>query len=291
MKKKALLLSFVLCLSLDCKAGIILPDDNFVPGWTTSGKTLRFVGTDLFNYINGGAELFREFGFKELLVQGYRHKDNEMVLEVYQMDSPEAALGIYLMKCGNETPIEKITARNSANKYQFTIVIGSYFIQVNSYAGDEKLIPIMTILAQQTLKFIPKERPVKLLDNLPKENLIPGSELIVRGPYGLQPIYTFGEGDILQLKSEIFGIVSDYKDTNLGNYTLIIINYKNSEDALLAYRNLLMNLDPYLEVLGQWEHGFIVKDFQKKFGLVNLNDNFINIKIKLSEKPAVIIDK
>lgn len=285
MKKKAILLFLILCLSVECKAGIILPDDNFVVGWITAGKTLRFVGSDLFNYIDGGAELFHEFGFKELLVQGYRQKDKEIVLEVYQMESPEAALGIYLMKCGEETPVEKINARNSGNKYQFTIVKESFFIQVNSFAGDEKLIPIMITLTQQTLRFIPKEQPVKILDILPKENLVPGSELIVRGPYGLQPIYTFGEGDILQLNGKVFGVVGEYKDSNSGRYTQIVIQYPNVKDASSAFSNLIMNLDSYLEITDQWEGSFIFKDFQEKFGSVNLNEDFINIKIKLSEKP------
>ncbi len=286
MNKKFSILFFVLCLSLKCSAGIILPDDNFVVGWTTSGKTLHFVGTDLFNYIDGGAELFHEFGFKELLVQSYRQADNEMVLEVYQMESPEAALGIYLMKCGDENPIEKITARNSGNKYQFTIVKGSYFILVNSFAGDEKLIPVMTELSQQTLKFVPKERSVKIFDTLPKENLVPGSELLVRGIYGLQPIYTFGEGDILQLKGQIFGVVGDYKDPTIGRYKLIVIHYKNPDDARSVFTNLLTNLDPYLTLLDTSENRFSFKDFQDKFGLVELNKEVIQIKIKLDRKPV-----
>ena len=286
MKMRTFLIITILCLSLDCHAGIILPDDNFAPGWITSGKTLRFVGSNLFNYINGGAELFHEFGFKELLAQGYRQGENEIVLEIYQMESPEAALGIYLMKCGQETPVKKIKARNSGNKYQFTIVKGSYFILVNSFAGDEKLIPIMTTLTQQTLKFVPQEKPVKILDILPKENLVSGSELLIRGHYGLQPIYTFGEGDILQLKGETYAVVGDYKGENSGSYKRIIIRYKNSEDALLTYQNLLTNLDPYLKILEHWEAGFIFKDYQDKFGQVNLNKNIINIKIKLNEKPV-----
>jgi hypothetical protein len=285
MKKKFLLLIFILCLTLDCKAGIILPDDNFVVGWTTSGRTLRFIGSDLFNYIDGGAELFREFGFKELLVQGYRQQDNEIVLEVYQMDSPEAALGIYLLKCGDETPIEKIAARNSGNKYQFTIVKGSYFILVNSFAKDEKLIPVMTSLSQQTLKFVPKEHPVKIFDYLPQANVVAGSGLLIRGPYGLQPIYTFGEGDILQLNGQIFGVIGDYKDATSGRYKLIVIQYKNSADARSAFANLITNLDPYLTLLDKSENRFSFKDFQDKFGLVELNKDVIKIKIKLEQKP------
>ncbi len=286
MKKTSLLIVIIICLVVDCHAGIILPDDNFVVGWTTSGKTLRFVGNDLFNYIDGGAELFHEFGFKELLVQNYRQGENEMVLEAYQMESPEAALGIYLMKCGEETPIEKVNARNSGNKYQFTIVKGSYFILVNSFAGDEKLIPVMIALSQQTLKFVPKERSVKIFDNLPKADLVAGSELLIRGMYGLQPIYTFGEGDILQLKGQIFGVIGDYKDATLGRYKLIVIHYKNSAEARSAFSNLITNLDPYLTLLDKSENRFSFKDFQEKFGLVELKGEMIQIKIKLEQRPV-----
>lgn len=264
MKKASLLTIMILWLAVDCHAGIILPDDNFVVGWTTSGKTLRFIGNDLYNYIDGGAELFLEFGFKELLVQGYRQKGREMVLEVYQMDSPEAALGIYLMKCGEETPIEKIDARNSGNKYQFTIVKGSYFIQVNSFAGDEKLIPIMRELSRQTLRFIPSERPVRLFDLLPKEHLITGSELIIRGPYALQAIFTFGEGDVLKLGGKIFGVIGDYKDPNLGRYKLILIRYPSEADAQSAFDHLVGNLDPYLKVLEKSKNAFSFQDFESK---------------------------
>ncbi len=285
--KKILVVFFLFSLTIKSIAGIILPDDNFVTGWTTTGKTSRFLENDLFNYINGGAELFHEFGFKQLLVQGYRQWENEIVLEVYQMKSPEAALGIFLMKCGNETPIDGINARNSGNKYQFTVLKGSYFIQVNSFAGNEKLIPVMTELTQQTLKFVSNEKPVQIFDNLPKENLISGSELIVRGPFALQPIYTFGEGDIFQLNGKIYAVLGDYQDEQNGKYTQIVIKYPDEKDALAAYESLIENLDPYLEISENLESGFIFKDYQNKFGLVSLKDESIEIMIKLKQKPTV----
>ncbi len=37
---------------------IVLPPDGFAPGWAKADKPRRFQKTDLFNYINGGAELF-----------------------------------------------------------------------------------------------------------------------------------------------------------------------------------------------------------------------------------------
>lgn len=92
---------------------IILPKDDFVPGWKRSGKAVAFIKADLFNYIDGGAELFLEFGFEKLSIQRYARGKSELTLEVYEMDSPESALGIYLTKCGLETPVKGIAARNS----------------------------------------------------------------------------------------------------------------------------------------------------------------------------------
>jgi hypothetical protein len=44
-----------------CAAGA-LPGDGFVPGWLRSGPGLRFNERSLFDFIDGGAELFLEFG-------------------------------------------------------------------------------------------------------------------------------------------------------------------------------------------------------------------------------------
>ena len=125
-----------------------------------------------------------------------------------------------------------------------------------------------------------------IFDILPKADLVPGSELLIRGPYGLQPIYTFGEGDILQLRGQIFGVIGDYRDATYGRYKLIVIQYKNSVDARSVFTNLLINLDPYLTLLDQSKNHFSFKDFQDKFGLVELNKDVMQIRIKLDKKPV-----
>lgn len=285
MKKKFLSILFWLIFAIHASGDVILPDDNFVTGWTTCGRSLMFGRNELFNYIDGGAELFFEFGFKQLTVQNYKHGDAEVSLEVYEMETPASALGIYLMKCGDETPIEGIDVRNTGNKYQFTMVKGNCFIQINSFSGNEKLMPVLTTLAQASLKFIAPTKPIKIFDALPKDGLIPGSEFIVRGPYALQPIYTFGEGDILQLQGKIFGVTADYKDSNQKTYSKLVITYPTKVEALSAFQNLLQNLDSYSTILWQSATGFIFKDYQKKYGDVSLAESTIEINFKLLQKP------
>lgn len=282
---RKLIIFISLCLITNLFAAIDLPGNNFAPGWMKSDSLRYFPKDDLFNHINGGAELFQEFGFINLSVQSYGNGENEIVLEAYQMESPEAALGIYLLKCGTETPIEGIAARNSGSKYQFTIVKANYFLQINSFSGDESLLPVLVSLSQQMLVNIPQKPEVQLLKHLPKKNRVPGSELIIRGIYGLQPIYTFGDGDILHLKGKTFGVVGNYLDSNNFEYTKLIFLYPDTSSAKSAFENLVSNLDPYLKILEQTPGKLLFKDYQNKFGRAKVIGNQIQIDIHLTVMP------
>ncbi|MFZ5979255.1 MAG: DUF6599 family protein [Candidatus Zixiibacteriota bacterium] len=263
----------------------VIPGDGIAPGWTRNGHMRTFNQNDLYGHIDGGAELFLEFGFDKLLVQKYTNGDNEIELEIYLMTEPAAALGIYLMKCGRETPLDDIPCRNTANSYQLTLVKNRCFIQLNNFNGRKALVPVMTALARSTLEGIEPEDKVLFFENLPGEDLIEHSELLVRGPYGLQPIYTFGEGDIFLLGGKVFGVVGDYRIDSVETYTAIIIPYPDVKAAEKAFHNLNVNLDTYLEIVEQSDRLLVFKDFVDKYGQVILDDNILRIKINLTDKP------
>jgi hypothetical protein len=283
---KLITISLVVLISFGLSIAVeIQPPETFSPGWEKT-ETLKFTGHDLYGYIDGGAELFYEFGFIDLTVQRYSKGDDELTLEIYRMSSPEAALGIYLSKCGQETPIIEIKARSTGNSSQYTIVKNQYFILINNFNFKDELIPDMNSLANKTLEKIPDSPPVDLLNMLPSKNLIPGSERIIRGQYSLQPIYTFGNGDIFLLKDEVFGVVGDYGDNN-GNisYSLILINYPDKQDAISAFNNLIKNLDQYIEVTESDSGRLVFKDYNNKYGYVQLSKSTLNIRFNMAHHP------
>jgi len=61
------------------------PGDEFAPGWRRYQTPMVFSAKDLYGYIDGGAELFFEFGFSELTVQRYRCGERELSLDLYRM--------------------------------------------------------------------------------------------------------------------------------------------------------------------------------------------------------------
>ena len=267
-------------------ADLNIPGDDFVPGWKKTDRMRRFRESDLFNYINGGAEIFHEFGFRVLFVQHYGKDEEEISLEIYQMESPESALGIYLTKCGKETTIPGIMVRHSGNRYQITIVKNNYYLLLNNATGVAANLPVMTALVNQVLDSIPEGNKIELFDMLPKNNLIDGSKRIIRGPFALEPIFTFGEGDILQLRGRVFGIVGDYRSGNDHIFTRILIPYPDKETVISVYEHLIAHLDPYLDVLISQKQGFIFKDYQDKFGVAKLYKNVIDIRIHLLIQPV-----
>jgi len=243
-------------------------------------KPLRFPGRELYGHIDGGAELFLEFGFDELEVQKYRKGKADLSVEAYRMESPEAALGIYLMKKGKETPVPGISARNTGDRYQAMILKGLYLILVNNYGGDAALEPMMRELANRVLERIPDVRPADLLSVLPQENRIKGSELLIRGPYALQSIYTFGNGDVFLLKGKVFGVAGDYQDPGGGTWTEIIVPYPSGNDAQAAFSNLKAGLDPDLKVTEEKGAAFAFLDRAGKSGEVLLEDARLRVTLR-----------
>ena len=111
------------------------------------------------------------------------------------------------------------------------------------------------------------------------------SEKIIRGKYALEPIYTFGQGDILKLGGKFFAVIGNYKIGVDEFFTQIFILYPNDKLARTVFENLIENLDHYLEILHQQKDNFVFKDYQNKYGIVEIKKNLMKIKIHLNSKP------
>jgi hypothetical protein len=287
MKISVVMLAAVIALVASAFAdNAALIPDQFAPGWNKSEAMLRFVKNDLYGHIDGGAELFHELGFDELLVQRYTKGEQELSLEIYVMSSNESALGIYLTKCGKERPNPAVKARHTANRTQFTLLRSNYFIQINNTYGDSAIVPDMTTLANRVIERIPEGKPVTLFGLLPKEDLVPGSALLVRGQFGLQPIFTFGPGDILMLNGEVFGVVADYKNKTGVTWTRLLIDYPDTARAQTAFDNLVAKLDNTLVVQHRSADRFSFKDYQSKYGSAVLTGKLLDIHLHLPSDPS-----
>ena len=265
------------------KDGPGIPEPGFAARWAKAGQLRTFAGRDLFNQIDGGAELFLEFGFAKLRLQAYVRGKAELTLNAYEMESAASALGIYLMKMGRETPFPEVAARNSCEEVQLTILKGRYFVQVDNLGEVAASTTEAAALANAFLAGVAEESAPTLLDALPAEGRMAGSERLVRGPYALQPYFTFGEGDILSLGGRIFGALAAYKMPDGSAFTRLIVTYPTPDSAAAALAHISANLDPYLKVTGDRSGGFDFVDFQARKGAVVRSGAVLDIRFNSTE--------
>jgi hypothetical protein len=295
-----LLLPFCVVLSVVSAAQAVnapdmalLPPNGFLNTWNRAEKHRVFTASDLYGHIDGGAEIFLEFGFEQLVLQRYtpaRTKGTdqpagELQVEIYRMTDQVAAAGIYLMNCGQESRAPAFAGRHCLSKYQLIFKRDRYYVIVGNTSGNKAFQTVMLDFARYITARLPAEQPLKNTGLLPKDGLIESSVRLLRGQYALQSIFTLGEGDVLQLGGKITAVSGSYRNAN-GKYSLILAEYPTAAAAARAFDHLRKNLDEHLTVQGNAERRLVFKDYDDKFGAVSVAGKRISITLHLSSPPS-----
>jgi hypothetical protein len=142
MQKLLILQAFLFLLSPLCRSQIAdsFPniDKNDLPDAKISAQRI-FTGESLFGYIDGGAELYLEYGFvnahiSEISIMGGKYKT-----EIYRMAGPEEAFGIFSVsryRCRSMPPVSEFSCQT---RFQLQICAGPYYISIingSGYATD-----------------------------------------------------------------------------------------------------------------------------------------------------------
>ena len=270
----------------------LLPPGNFLKTWNRAENRRVFTASDLYGHIDGGAEIFLEFGFEQLTVQRYApartvgadQPAGELNVEVYRMTDPIAAAGIYLMNCGQESRDPAFSERHCLSSYQLIFKRDRYYVVVENTTGNKAFRAVMLDFARYIATRLPAEQPLKIGEILPKDGLIKSSLRLARGPYGLQSIFTLGEGDVMQLGKKITAVSGRYRDAD-GKYSLILADYPSAAAASKAFDHLRTNLDSHLTVQEKAESRLVFKDYDDKFGSVSVAGKRMTIMVQLSSPP------
>ncbi len=170
-----------------------------VPGWTRSGAVERYNREGLYGYIDGGAELVLEYGFRDLEVRRYvpaarKGAPREVTLEIYRMSSGEAAFGLFATKReGGERSWPGLRPDNWVAAGQGGFVKGEYAVNVLAPDADERSIGEFLAAVEPVVPGWGTARPAAL-DRLPLEDRVASSERYVTGPVAARNESPFLEG-------------------------------------------------------------------------------------------------
>lgn len=94
-----------------------------------------FDGNSLWGYINGGADVYLEYGFDKLLVQEAVIRSYKITINIYRMKSPEAAFGIYSINKYKCISTDSSIIYSCITKYQFQFANSEYYVSVVNRSG------------------------------------------------------------------------------------------------------------------------------------------------------------
>lgn len=145
-----------------------------------------FTETSLYGYINGGAELYLEYGFDTLMVTEMEVDGSNIKLEVYRMKDPEAAFGIFSVSRFRCNGGARLTEHICRSAYQLQFSKGPYYVSIINDTGSEEDQKRSADLAMILVENIaePSFSPAEFYAEGIDEETMKGAVLI-RGPLGV----------------------------------------------------------------------------------------------------------
>jgi hypothetical protein len=103
-------------------------------GWKESGEIQTFIPKTLFEYIDGGADIYLAYDFQELKVGEYSNeKKASVIVEIYHHKTPTLAFGIYSQERLPDANFLDIGAQGYIETNVLNFVAGPYYVKINSF--------------------------------------------------------------------------------------------------------------------------------------------------------------
>jgi len=217
---------------------VFLPADNAAAGWTRDGVPQEFEGEDLYTYIDGGAEIYQEYGFRRVVVQDYEDPGGKSVsLEIFEMETQAAAFGMFTFKRSGGGKTLPLGAGAELEAYYMNIWKGRFLVTLTGFDEAAETIEGLKAIGRIVDSKLPEGREVPaLVAALPAEGLRPGSVKYLKGLLGLNNIYAFHTARGLGFTDGVRGLYDSGE-------ILIVLDYGSAEARHTAWIDLCAELD------------------------------------------------
>jgi len=109
-----------------------------IPGGRIT-HTEYFDGKSLWGYIDGGADVYMEYGFNKVLVQEIEWQTNHFKIDIYEMKSEGGAFGIFSVSRHRCLSGDSIAPWSCVTPYQIQFAKGRcYYSIVNDHGSDKE---------------------------------------------------------------------------------------------------------------------------------------------------------
>ncbi|MCK4385400.1 MAG: hypothetical protein KAW52_03965 [candidate division Zixibacteria bacterium] len=290
MKSKILFSSLViilLAINLNCAQENMI---NLLPagtdGWVTTGQPEVYDRNNLFDYMDGGAELYLAYDFQALVMQRYLSdskypvKKNSITIEIYQMNSSPDAYGLFSFD-----QVGEMVEIGQKGVYGYGLLKfwkDKFFVRILGSQADLKET-IFKFGADIDKKMKTEGKPPDILSKIPKDNLIPNSDHFFHKQILLNNLYFLSDKNILDLSDKTDCLLADFKfDKQI--LKLFLIEYADSKKAQNAYEKFN---EFYLKNEASKKNKIVEIEKGKLVGM-DLEKNYLILVFEGTDKERII---
>ncbi|MFH1349408.1 MAG: DUF6599 family protein [Pseudomonadota bacterium] len=207
----------------------LLPEGTETAGWKPTSSPEFFGPQNLWEYIDGQAELYLDYGFKLVLTTDYTSMDGakSLSIEIFQMESPDHAFGIYAAERSPQDNFIKMGVQGYLGENILNFWKGPYYVKLTSFQSFHGTKEILLKLAGSIEKKIKGgDSEPELFACFPEKNRAKMSGRFI-------PKNFLGQRFLKD------GYRVEYKDGRR-NYQIILVkngSREEAEDAFIQYRN------------------------------------------------------
>jgi hypothetical protein len=241
------------------------PLASFFPeleGWRKAGQPELFQPETLYEHVDGAAENFLSFDFRQLAVLTYGNDERQSLsAEIYLHGTPEDAFGIY----SSEKPLAgdylAIGGQGYVEEGVLNFVCDAYYVKLNGFDLGAQNRPVLLSLADKIARAIGGRQALpKILEAFPKQGKIEHSERYVRANFlGHEFLCCAYAADYMAdgHRFQLFIIQAGSAAAARGMLEKYAALDKSKKDTVIRPGTLVIN-DPYLGPMTlDWRGAFI----------------------------------
>ena len=220
-------------------------------GWKWDRKVITIKGKSLYKYIDGAAEVYLAYNFREVIIGRYVKTNHpEIIADVYRMGSSEDAFGVFSLE--HQDPAVGIGQGSEFGGSLLRFWKGRYFVTVLGNGTGKKLEEAVLNLGRELAKGIKETgRLPRLLGYLPDMDSLPQTDRVcfVRNHILLNRCFFISHQNILRLDNDVEAVIARYP---LGKNKLrvLLIRYPTTPKAYSAFSNFKTSYLPEAEIPG-----------------------------------------
>ncbi len=222
----------------------LLPD---VVTWKIPEAPQDYFPEILFEYINGAAEIYLSYDFKELTVGQYEKGDSNasLIIEIYDMGNEINSFGIYSAERFPDSQFISLGNQGYLEEETLNFIVGKYYIKLLCFDSGEDSADFLKLFSQEVVKRVKDKGTLPpALAFFPKQGLVRNSEkFILRNFMGYSFLHS--------------GYLANYKLEDL-EFDCFLIEGENADDAQNMLKKYLEKKDK--QSVEEISAGFRIKD-------------------------------